>query len=145
MPALFRLFVISFFVLLVTQPTRRARACPVVAADDEAIVSVSLSNIGKADVLLQWYEGASGGWCHAGLELPVQRLASLRFIPRFEDIADPVGSVARKIWSADRCSVMISVTPQRYGIHDWNEYHCVFGAIFLDQGAWIASEEDSDC
>jgi hypothetical protein len=77
--------------------------------------------------------------------LPIQRLASLRFIPRLEDIAASVGSVAREIWAADRCSVMISVTPQTYGIDGWNEYHCVFGTIILDQGVWIAIEEGDDC
>ena len=72
MPTLLRLFAISSFLFLTTQPARSARACPVVTPDHEAIVSISLSNVGRADVLLQWYGNPTSGWCYAGLDLPIR-------------------------------------------------------------------------
>ena len=145
MTTLFRLFLGAQLVLFFTQSAHVALACPVIYPDDEVIVSVSLPSVGKADVLLQWYGDEVGGSCSAQLDLPIQRLASLRFIPRLEDIAEPIGLIAQKLWSANRCNATVFVYPQARGLDDWEEFHCTFGTISLDKGNWIVSHEDSDC
>jgi len=113
--------------------------------DDEVMVSVSLPSVGKADVLVQWYGDETGGSCSAQLDLPVHRLASLRFIPRLEDIAESIGSVARKLWAADRCNAIVFVSSETIGADDWDDIHCVFGTFSIDKGDWVVSHEDSDC
>jgi hypothetical protein len=122
-----------------------AHACPRVTPSDEAIVAVKVLGVGSVDVLLQWYADGAEGWCFATLDLPLERLSSLRFVPRPEDLAEAVGTVAARRWAADSCEVGVFVTPETTRLRDWESYPCVFGSVSRDGARWVGSGDDDSC